>query len=93
MAIHNLERLRQTLQELPRRQIALDAFCQTWRQQETLLNQLPPRYRQVMEDLLRRLETGSQFSEESCSYSQHELLDNLAVWLDKAHDAMQGHVG
>ena len=37
-----------------------------------------------MEDLLARLESGSHFTEESCSYSQEDLLANLADWLNKA---------
>jgi hypothetical protein len=45
---------------------------------------LPPRYTDVMEDLLGRLEAGSLFTEESCSFSQIELLATLDMWLDKA---------
>lgn len=45
---------------------------------------LPPRYQQVAEDLLGRLEAGSLFTEESCSFSQKDLTDSLATWLDKA---------
>jgi hypothetical protein len=59
-------------------------FCRIWRAQRSLLAALPVRYAQVMEDLLGRLEAGSLFSEESCSFSQVDLLANLDAWLDKA---------
>jgi len=49
-----------------------------------LLGALPPRYAEVLLSLLDRLESGALFSEESCSFSQEDLLDNLQVWIDKA---------
>lgn len=52
------------------------------------MNALPPRYRQVAEDLLGRLEAGSLFMEESCSFSQKDLTDSLATWLDKAQQTL-----
>ena len=79
-----LQSLRQALDDLRQKRIALNAFCQTWRAQTALLAALPPRYAQVMEDLLGRMEAGSLFTEESCSFSQEDLQANLAVWLDKA---------
>jgi len=91
--IHNLEMLQQTLQDLSRQQLALDTFCRTWREQADLLTSLPPRYAAVMEDLLGRLETGSQFSQESCSYSQEDLLANLADWLTKARQTLATQTG
>jgi hypothetical protein len=76
--------LQQALTAFSAGQITVDTFCQMWRGQDSLLQNLPARYREVMEDLLGRLETGDQFSQESCSYSQEELLANLADWLAKA---------
>ena len=49
-----------------------------------LLAALPPRYGEVLLNLLDRLESSALFSEESCSFSQKDLLDNLQVWVDKA---------
>ncbi|NVM88759.1 hypothetical protein FHT32_002407 [Variovorax sp. SG517] len=49
-----------------------------------LLGALPPRYGEVLLGLLDRLESSALFSEESCSFSQKDLLDNLQVWVDKA---------
>jgi len=49
-----------------------------------LLGTLPPRYGEVLLNLLDRLESSALFSEESCSFSQKDLLDNLQAWVDKA---------
>ena len=49
-----------------------------------LLGALPLRYAQVLLNLLDRLESSALFSEESCSFSQKDLLDNLQVWVGKA---------
>ncbi|EIJ45971.1 hypothetical protein GWL_29990 [Herbaspirillum sp. GW103] len=84
---------------LPLMRDALDALragrgdiatlCSTWRAQEEVMSALPARYRQVAEDLLARLEAGSLFTEESCSFSQKDLTDSLATWLDKAQQTLE----
>jgi hypothetical protein len=76
--------MQDALAALQKKSIPVAAFCQTWRAQNLLLEDLPPRYGQVMEDLLGRLEAGSLFTEESCSFSHEDLHANLALWLDKA---------
>ena len=38
----------------------------------------------ALQQLLDRLESSALFSEESCSFSQKELLDSLQLWMDKA---------
>ena len=58
------------------------------RKQEVLLEALGPRYREVLLQLLDRLESSALFSEESCSFSQQGLLDNLQIWLDKARSQL-----
>lgn len=85
-----LQSLRGTLHELQQKRISIGSFCQAWRAQPELLAALPPRYGQVMEDLLGRMEAGSLFTEESCSFSQEDLQANLAVWLDKAENTLAG---
>lgn len=85
---HSLQTLRNSLDDLQHRRVAISSFCQTWRAQRALLEALPPRYGQVMEDLLGRMEAGSLFTEESCSFSQEDLQANLAVWLDKAKQTL-----
>lgn len=62
-------------------------FSQMARAQTELLNTLPPRYGEVLLNLLNlldRLESSALFAEESCSFSQRDLLDSLQLWLDKA---------
>ena len=59
------------------------------RAQTTLLDTLPPRYGEVLLGLMDRLESSALFSEESCSFSQQGLLDNLQVWVDKARGQLQ----
>jgi hypothetical protein len=83
-----LRLLQVALHNLQGRSITIAAFCQTWRAQRALLTDLPPRYGQVLEDLLSRLESGSLFSEESCSFSQEDLQASLAMWLDKAQQVL-----
>ncbi len=56
----------------------------TARASDTLLGALPARYREVLLNLLDRLESSALFSEESCSFSQKDLLDSLQMWVDKA---------
>jgi len=81
--------LRTALDDLQHKRIAVDTFCRIWRAQNTLLSALPPRYGQVMEDLLGRMEAGSLFTEESCSFSHEDLQANLSVWLDKAQQTLE----
>jgi hypothetical protein len=78
-----LQSLQHALTALQHKHITVAAFCQNWRAQSALLADLPPRFGQVMEDLLGRLEAGSLFTEESCSFSQEDLHANLQMWLDK----------
>lgn len=59
-------------------------FSRQARAQQALLDALPPRYAEVLHGLLDRLESAALFAEESCSFSQTELLDSLQLWLDKA---------
>lgn len=87
-AIHSL---RHSLSELQNGRQSVAEFCQEWRSQTALLADLPPRYGQVMEDLLGRLEAGSVFTDESCSFSQQDLLANLTVWADKAEQTCAAH--
>lgn len=63
---------------------AVARLCSTGRQSTALLAALPPRFEEVLMGLLDRLESSALFSEESCSFSQKDLLDNLQVWSEKA---------
>ncbi|WGT62925.1 hypothetical protein [Variovorax paradoxus] len=63
---------------------SITALSNKARASAELLAALPPRYGEVLLNLLDRLESSALFSEESCSFSQKDLLDNLQVWVDKA---------
>lgn len=60
------------------------AFSRLAQNQPALLSALPGKYADVLQHLLDRLESSALFNEESCSFSQKELLDSLQLWLDKA---------
>ena len=64
--------------------LTASALSHTARAQTDLLAALPPRYAEVLHGLLDRLESSALFSEESCSFSQKDLVDNLQMWVDKA---------
>jgi hypothetical protein len=83
-----LHALQDSLHAIRQSRLSVTEFCQTWRAQTALLAELPPRYTDVMEDLLGRLEAGSLFSEESCSFSQIDLLATMDMWLDKAQTTL-----
>jgi hypothetical protein len=71
------------LSALRSHQFDVASFCATWRGQAAMLAALPPRYRLALVDLLGRLESGSLFSEESCSFSEEDLHAGQAAWIDK----------
>ena len=50
--------------------------------------QLPERFGTVLDELLNRLESSALFSEESCSFSQKDLLAGLQLWADKARERL-----
>ena len=81
---HDLTPLRQALDALRAQSLTAHAFSALAREQTALLAALPPAYARVWHGLLDRLESGALFSEESCSFSQTDLIDSLALWLDKA---------
>jgi hypothetical protein len=64
------------------------AFSQLARAQTALLRALPPRFDEVLDDLLNRLESSALFTEESCSFSASGLMDSLQLWLDKAQQKL-----
>ncbi len=79
-----LDTLRQGLQALRNGTQRVPDFSAKARQRHVLLSALPPRYAEVLLGLLDRLESSALFAEESCSFSQTDLLDSLQMWLDKA---------
>ncbi|SDX74991.1 hypothetical protein SAMN04515617_106180 [Collimonas sp. OK242] len=83
-----IQLLRDAVSALQNNAGSVSALCQTWRAQAALFSSLPPRFADVAENFLGRLEAGNLFSEESCSFSQQDLLDHLHVWLDQAQLAL-----
>lgn len=80
----SLASMETALAQLRSGQIGAQEFSRLARSQTALLDALPPRYGEVLSQLLTRLESSALFSEESCSFSQSALLENLELWIDKA---------
>ncbi len=85
--LHTLDRLLDALAACQRGELPLTQLTGQWRSAASALP-LPPRYAQVLGDLLDRIEAGALFSEESCSFSQKDLLAGLQLWADKARSAL-----
>jgi hypothetical protein len=75
----------QALAQLRQGELGMAAFSGLAQSQTALIATLPARYGEVLEQLLNRLESSALFTEESCSFSQADLLDSAQLWLDKAH--------
>ena len=84
-----LEALQTALQQLRGDTLGVAAFSQIAMQQHSLAAALPERFNEVLSQLLNRLESSALFTEESCSFSQQDLLDSLQLWLDKARLQLQ----
>jgi hypothetical protein len=84
-----LQSMQASLTALEQKQTSTSEFCHVWRAQQALLADLPPRFAVILEDLLSRLEAGSLFTEESCSFSQTDLHATLSMWLEKAKERVQ----
>jgi hypothetical protein len=87
--ITSLDQLHHALEQLRDGSLQTRDFCQLARAQEVLLGALPERYQTVWLDLIDRLESSALFTEESCSFSQTELIDSLSIWLDKAQRLLE----
>ena len=70
-------------------ELSATALGDTARAQQALLAALPPRYGEVLLNLIDRLEASALFTEESCSFSRSSLLDHLQAWVDKAGASLQ----
>jgi hypothetical protein len=85
--------------ELEQLKNLLDAWASTpdsvrrlsvWRQHGCagLQASLPARYLTALTGLIDRLEASALFAEESCSFSQKDLLDSLRTWIAHADKAL-----
>jgi len=89
-AIHALRAALGKMQSTP---AGITALCCSWRAQTALLSALPPRFGEVAEHFLCRLEAASLFTEDSCSFNRQELLAHLGAWLDQAQLALRKSAG
>lgn len=87
-AIQELHTLTEQLKQVQADQLRTSDLVQTARAAQTLLAALPQKYSLVLNDILDRLESGALFTEESCSFSQRDLLDSLALWAEKAQKTL-----
>jgi hypothetical protein len=83
-ATQQLGTLENALRQLRGDTLTVAAFSRLARAQTVLLADLPAKFGTVLQHLLDRLESAALFSEESCSFSQKDLLDSLQQWLDHA---------
>ena len=88
-ARHALSDLTAALAALRDGTLSPSTFCARARGRAALVQALPPRYDEVLRNLLDRLESSALFTEESCSFSQRELHDSLGLWLDKARAQLE----
>lgn len=80
-----IDALRQSLVGLKNDPMKIDAFLALWRTDaQAVAAQLPPRFNEVLGDLLTRLESSRLFAGDACAFSRDDLLDTFALWLDKA---------
>ena len=87
-ALAQLNTLQQALQQAATDTGHATRLSATAREQTQLLAALPSRYTEVLLGLLDRLDSSALFSEESCSFSQKDLLDSLQMWVDKARGVL-----
>lgn len=76
--------LSKALEQLRSGHGSVDALAARATEATELRAALPERFETVLGDLLDRLSASVLFSEESCSFSQKDLLDGLQSWLAHA---------
>ena len=89
MSATDLQAFEQALAALRAQPGSVQTFSASVRAQTALLAALPPQFTTVLHQLLDRLESSALFAEESCSFSQQDLLASLDLWLEKARPRLQ----
>ncbi|WP_291931096.1 hypothetical protein [Limnohabitans sp.] len=82
-ALETLDRMNTALAQSQNGQLTQSEMIRLWRTLAPALA-LPTRFDEVLHPLLDRIEASVLFSEESCSFSQKDLLASLQMWADKA---------
>jgi len=90
-AARELQTLRSAFERLRSGELMAHAFTEQAASLNALFAALPPRFQEVWQDLITRLESGALFDAESCSFSQSDLHESLQLWLDKAQNRLDGH--
>lgn len=80
-----LSTLPPTLEAFLQGHLSVQDLAHTWRDAaQEHEPALPERYLDVLERVLNQLESAALFTEESCSFSQADMVAALADWLTKA---------
>jgi hypothetical protein len=80
-----LSALPATLDDFRQGHLSLPDLARTWRDAaQAHQPALPQRYVDVLERILNQLESAALFTEESCSFSQADMVGALGDWLAKA---------
>jgi hypothetical protein len=80
-----LSALPDTLAAFRNGSLSLNDLARTWRDAASGHEPaLPQRYTDVLERVLSQLESAALFTEESCSFSQADMVNALSDWLAKA---------
>ena len=81
----HLSTLPATLDDFKLGYLSLHDLARSWRDAAQLHEPaLPQRYVDVLERVLNQLESAALFTEESCSFSQADMVAALGDWLAKA---------
>lgn len=83
-AIEQLNEIKTKLAQFQASEIRTTELTDAARASLVLASSLPPQFGEVLNNILDRLESSALFTEESCSFSQTGLLENLEVWIQKA---------
>jgi hypothetical protein len=88
-ALDTLNRMTDALAASQQGALSQADMIQQWRRGAHSLP-LPEKFGVVLGNLLDRIEASALFSEESCSFSQKDLLASLQLWADKARARLSG---
>ncbi|MDR2325326.1 MAG: hypothetical protein LBE51_08005 [Acidovorax sp.] len=84
LAAQQLGQLCQGIALLKQQQLSAADLGSQARASGALLAALPPRYAELLLNVLDRMEASALFTEESCSFSHQEQLNTLDLWAEKA---------
>ena len=88
-AIEQLDNIKTKLAQFQAGGIRATELTDAARAALVLASSLPPQFGEVLNNILDRLESSALFTEESCSFSQTGLLENLEVWIQKASERLK----